>query len=1234
MKSHLIVVFVLAASTLFGQAANGTITGTVTDQTGAVVANAAVEARNTDTGVVYPTQTTSTGNYSLPQLPTGFYAISVKVTGFKTYTHTNLELTAAATLRQDVQLEVGATGENVTVTAEASLLKTEGGDLAHSITFGNLKDLPLLGIGASSSGSSGVRNPFNTVVAIPGVNYAPNFVMIVNGAPSNSAAYRVEGLDNTNHTVSYALQENQPSADAIQEVAVQTSNYSPEFGQAGGGLFNITMRSGTNQYHGSGYEYFVNEDLNAAYAFSNDGFGNKIRPRARRNDYGGTLGGPVWIPKVYNGHNRTFFFFNYEEYRESLGYFPNLTLPAAAYRTGDFSAISPNGGANFNKSLGVPTGALPSTDALGRPIFANTVYDPLTRATAANGQGYAQPFMNNMVPVTRFDPVAVAVQKLIPGTTNGNLINNGTGSNILARVSTIPSIKVDQTVGTKGHLSFYWSTTGTDAQYSVPNGNADGLPDIISGNRGTFIHSLTERLNYEHTLTPTLLLHLGAGYSRIRFFDAGAYQNFNCSQIGISGCQVNQYFPNIPSMVEPGSGNVLGGMQLMGNALAHTLTTTERPSYNTNATWIKGSHTFKVGGEVWFQGQITAPPSGTSMLFDTCITAGVSGGCQATSTSITNMGATALPQVGLNLSGWQVGFPYANFLLGDATQLTQKAPTDLRMGKAQWALFLQDSWKVNRKLTLDYGVRWDLATYPHEQYGRSANLGAIPNPAVGNRIGAPIFEANCNCSFGSAYPYGIGPRLGAAYQINSKTVLRGGWGLAYSFAPDINANSSNQVNNVPNGPNAFFSVVAPGALPQPIWPDLSPGQTPLPGQTSAFNGFTALDRQAARSPRQNQWSFSIQRELSRNTVVEASYVANRGVWWSGMGQQSLGLLNQVSPAVFSKYGLNPYSNPADNLLLSSIISSAGVIARTGVLTPYSGYPTSSTLVNALRAYPQFSTLNTTNTPTGNTWYDSLQIKGTHRLSRGLQANATFTWSKALVAIRQDIFNPASSTKEIQPTDQPFLFNANLTYTTPKVEALNKFKGANWLVQDWTLGVFFADGSGLPLTPPSATTTNNLATSGTANQMFRLPGQPLFLKDLNCGCINPYVDQVLNPAAWANPTNGLFGPYTLYPDFRSARRPQENLNIGRNFRIGKEGRYTLQIRADFVNIFNRTQIGNPITANPLAKPLKDGLGRYNGGFGVINDTAAIGAVPSISSNGTVGQLFQQPRNGTLIARFTF
>jgi hypothetical protein len=403
------------------------------------------------------------------------------------------------------------------------------------------------------------------------------------------------------------------------------------------------------------------------------------------------------------------------------------------------------------------------------------------------------------------------------------------------------------------------------------------------------------------------------------------------------------------------------------------------------------------------------------------------------------------------------------------TQISQKAPTDTRMGKSQWALFLQDSWKVTRKLTLDYGVRWDLATAPREQYGRASELGLIPDPAAGGRLGAPIFEATCNCTFIHNYPYAIGPRLGVAYQVTPKTVIRGGWGFIYGFAPDITAATSSQIDSAPPGSNAFYNLQTPGVMPQPVWPNFNPGQTPLPGQTTGFSGFTAYDRNASRPPRQNQWSIGVQRELTTNLVIEASYVGNRGVWWGGTAAgtgNNLALLNQPSPAAFAAYGLNPYTNPADNQLLSQTIGSAPVVSKVGNILPYAGYSTTNTLLNALRPFPQFSSITLSDSPTGKTWYDSLQVRGNKRFSHGLQATATFTWSKAMVLTREDIFNPASSVKSIQATDQPFLFNAGINYTTPKPQFLSN-RILETVARDWTVGAILQYASGLPLTPPTA-----------------------------------------------------------------------------------------------------------------------------------------------------------------------
>jgi len=1227
----------LLLGVLSAQTGNGTITGVVTDATGAVVANAPIEVKNTETGVVFRATSTDTGNYTIPQVPVGKYELSASVQGFKKVSRQNLTITSAQTLRVDVPLEIGSNTETVTVSAESTLLQTETGDLVQNISFAQLQNLPLLGTGNANSGSSGIRNPYNTATAIPGVVYSANATMIINGAPNNSAAYRLEGLDNTNHTVGFAVQENQPSADSVQEIAIQTSNYAAEFGAAGGGLFNLVMKSGTNQYHGTLYEYFVNENLNAAQPYSISNAGHKFLPRNRRNDFGGTLGGPIAIPKLYDGHNRTFFFFGYEQFRESSLLTPGQTLPVDEYRNGNFSAISPNGNCSACAALGIPTTALPSVDGLGRPIFANTIYDPATRkVNPANGVAYADPFPGNIINPTRFDPTAVKIQALIPAPQNGNRTNNGNYSNISQRYTPLPSLKLDHSVGSKGKLSFYWSTTGTESQYSLPNGNADGLPPIITQARGTFIYSQTERLNYDHTLTPTLLLHLGAGYSHISFFDGGPVQNFDCAAISLINCQASIYFPRVII----GTTGSIGGMQSFGNAQAHTLTNTHRPAFNSNVTWIKGSHSFKVGGEVWFQGNITNPPSGVTLTY----------GNTAIGSTNTTTAATALPFTppqGLGTS--VIGNAYASFLLGDVQSAAQGAPRDTRMGQQQWGLFLQDSWKVSRKLTLDLGVRWDYGVAGREQYGRSANFAPnLPNPSAAGRPGAFIYEATCNCRFVSNYPFAIGPRIGLAYQINSKTVLRGGWGFAYAPSADIGASTANSLTNQPAGTNGFLNIQDPGTLPKPVWPNFNPGIYPLivNGVGTTNNALAALDANISRPPRQNQWSIGLQREINRNLVVEASYVANRGVWWTGLGQQNLGLLNQVSPATFAAYGLHPYTNAADNLLLSSAINAGAVTSRVGNLLPYAGYPTTSTLINTLRAYPQFGSVAlggfaVTGAPTGATWYDSLQAKATQRLSHGLSVASTFTWSKSLVAARQDFFNPDSQHKQLQSTDQPILFNINILYTVPKSQFLeSKSKIASWVARDWQVDLSASYGSGTLLTPPNQTTTNNLGTS----QMVRVAGEPLYLKDLNCHCINPWSDQVLNPKAWSNVTatgapdytvantggsvNGVFGPAGFYGDFRGPRRPQESFNIGRNFRI-KE-RMNFQIRAEFTNALNRVYLGNPNTStSPRNAVGTNASGQVTSGFGTIpNATSAANGFPALAGNASL------PRQGTLIGRFTF
>ncbi len=299
------VCLLFALRVAFAQGDRGTITGTVSDPAGAVVAGAAIEAREVETGVVSQAVSTSTGNYTVSQLPAGSYELTVAVPGFKKYVRQNLLLQVAQVLRIDVSLEVGAATESVTVSEAAPLLKTESGELSHNVSTDTVDNLPILGIGSSMAGSSAIRNPQAVAYLLPGAYVAPNSQMRVNGAPGNTASYRLEGQDASNGQVPATQAQVQPSVDAIQEVTVQTSNFSAEYGQVGGGFFNYTMKSGTNQLHGSVYDYFVNEAFNANTPWVN------AKPVSRRHDYGATVGGPVVLPKIYNGHDKTFFFFNW-----------------------------------------------------------------------------------------------------------------------------------------------------------------------------------------------------------------------------------------------------------------------------------------------------------------------------------------------------------------------------------------------------------------------------------------------------------------------------------------------------------------------------------------------------------------------------------------------------------------------------------------------------------------------------------------------------------------------------------------------------------------------------------------------------------------------------------------------------------------------------------------------------------------------------------------------------------
>jgi Carboxypeptidase regulatory-like domain len=1195
-------VFLGVAVTAFCQSDRGTITGTISDPAGAVVASAPVQVKNIETGAVYQAATSTTGNYTLAQIPAGSYELSVTVEGFKKFVRQNVVVPVAQTLRIDIALEVGSTSESVTVTEAAPLLKTESGELSHNVSTDQLDNLPVLGIG-SDAGSAGIRNPYAALQTIPGADWRPDRSVRINGLPANTQTLRVEGQDSTNGLI-YTQSMTQPSVDAIQEFAIQTSNYAAEYGQAGGGFFNVTMKSGTNQLHGSAYDYFVNEALNAGVPYTNDGNGHLLRPRQRRNDYGFTLGGPVYLPKIYNGHDKAFFFFNFEQFRETtITNNVPTTLPTMAYRAGDFSQAL--------TGRNVCPAATPNCDPIGRPIMENTVYDPLTDRVE-NGQRVRDPFPNNTVPLAEQDPVALAIQSLIPDPTNSGLINNYRASYTNPRHTSIPSVKADYQISARSKISGYWSRTATN----TPGNNV--LPPPITTARGNDVAANTIRINFDQTITPTMLLHVGVGLLDNRLNQP--VPSFDpVKEVGLKGTHAD-LFPYLG-----GLNTSQGGTTNLGTGAQVSLVN-DKPTANLSLTWVRDNHTFKFGGETIIEGYVADNKTYANgwLLFSP-----IESGLPSTN--------------GQPLAGGTPGFPYASFLMGRVDNGFIGIPSKSRLGAHSFSFFAQDSWKVTRKLTLDYGLRYDFQTYLKEQYGRIPYFSAsTPNPAAGGRLGAVAFDGYgpgyCNCDIAHNYPWAFGPRLGLAYQIESKTVLRAGAGVSYYKTSDNGFNSystgSQQIYNAPTYGDPAY-LLQDGLPYQISWPNFDPGQVPLPGTIASPS--QQIDPHAGRPARIIQWSVGLQRQIGSNLLVEATYVGNVGAYWNSA---YIICPNCIDDQILAANGLSR-NNPDDLKLLGSPLNSQLAIERGFGGLPYPGFPASGTVAQALRPFPQFSNITNMHwAPDGDSWYNSLQMNATKRLSHGLNFSSSFTWSKAFMmgtesdiatlspvtVATNDVFNRPQN-RYLSGLDQPFLFVFAGTYTTPKLGGSGVLgnKALSWVARDWEIGAVLRYGSGLPIMSPTASNglrellfrgTGAIGTGG-GTFMNRVAGQPLLLQDLNCHCFDPNTTFVLNPAAWVNPAAGQWGTSAAYyGDYRYQRRPDESMSLARVFRIGE--RASVQIRAEFTNIFNRAEFNNPVSNNALLTQRRNSAGQTIAGFGYIN----------------TGTTFSAPREGTLVARFTF
>jgi hypothetical protein len=1291
--------FLICTLAAFAQGDRGTITGTISDPTGAIVPGANIQVTNSDTAAVYKIGTSATGNYTVANLPVGTYVLSVEAPGFKKFERPNLVVQVAETIRVDATLEVGASTDTITVSTEAPMLKTESGEISHQVDFEQADLLPLFttnGTGATSMGN--IRDPLSVLNTLPGATQTTDTILRVNGLPSSSQTIMVEGMDATNGMWRQQNQNTQQGVDAIQEVSVQTSNFAAEYGGAGGGYLNFTMKSGTNQYHGTAYEYFVNSALNAGLPFSancnqenncatNPNSGH-IKNDIKRNDFGFTFGGPVRIPKLYNGKDKTFFFFNFEQFRQTTITNNGVaTAPTPAYESGNFAAAEAPFLAGINSD-----GAIP-----------NQIFDPQSRHTV-NGVPVESPFPNNTIPISRLDPVALYLQTFFPtpNISGGGLLNNyaiPAYSNFLH--TTIPSIKIDQSLNSKMKLSGYFSLT----EQNSPNANgfsANLTP--VAPNRD---RSYTWRGNFDDTISPTLLFHFGVGllyydhpeYTPPSDFDAQAAKAAASGFGGAPGgynftaFPANTYMPSFAALSNTfiGGGLALGtgfGAPAPGPAgFAESDLKDIKPTANTSMTWVHGNHTFKAGADMVLEG---FPQQSSIRAYGEY---GFSGQ-QTENPAEYGVGGIVFPS----------GFPYASFLLGQTSYVETSAINDSRLGNHTWGAFIQDSWKVSRRLTLELGVRWDYATLLSEEYGRMSDACfTCVNPALasaydpGGRAGAIVYGATNKGPLSDSYKFGLGPHVGVAYQITPKTVFRAGGSIAYSSAAD-NAFLSYSVAN-------FYTVGSPGQflpatqlangnpLPGVRFPSYDQYPFAISSTGCGLNGnigcvpptepFITVPK-SSRLPRVFQWSIGFQQEIMPNLVVDAAYVGNRGAWFTaplldtqsfnGLTQNILSNLSTEGPGGKGVYGTTSnmaFTNPADYTLLNSPINSPAVIARFPALADpsnvYPGFPSNSTLAQALRPYPQwYGVPSFLGPPMGDTWYDSLQIKVTKRYSHGLTAQVAYTFSKSLTnaanantsyltpndPVLNDPFNLPTD-KQLSGFDQPQTLVISFNYITPKAEGLFGDKpigkAASWVARDWNIGgvLKYASGQLIQSSPSNITLWNTMGVGGTplngvsnfgGNEPLAnyVPGQSCLAVDPNSH-FDPTKTVALNANAWSQQTTETFGdaaPY--YTNCRWQRQPAESLSLGRTFHIKEK--IQLLIQAQFFNVFNRVFYPTPSIAgifntNSSSAPTFSNpfpgsaapTGALNGGFGFVN---------TLNGGTSMNGIGPNPRSGQLVARFTF
>ena len=1200
----------------WGQSNQGAIAGVILDPAGAVVANADITAVGVNTGSIYHATSTGAGIYSFPNMSIGAYNVTVVAKGFKKELRSGVEVLVGTTSSLNITLHVGAASETITVESNSPNVETETSDIGFVMTPQQQLDLPLPLGGAIQY----MREPESFVFLAPGTTgpgtgsgSGGTFESKISGSQSYSTEVLLDGASQFRSENGSSFSETAPSVEALTEFKLTTSTLPAYLGRTTGGIESFSTKAGTNNYHGVAYNIFANTDFDANNWGNNLGLGlikagslpasDKAtfqRVPDKQNDYGLALGGPIRIPFLYNGKDRTFFFFAWEQFNLHGGGTATDTVPTSAELTGDFSAL-------LTHTLASAT----DVDCYGNPIYNGEIFDPTLHTTASDhlvvaaDAGNRCPFTNgtttaptNIIPSTYVNTAGSTTigKKIIsyyPTAQTAGLTNNYSVAFPIKTLATSTTFRLDQNMSRNQKVYFTYSSRD-NVRPSVNPEWVNVAGDFRDQNFST--HYL--RFGYDIPIGDAMLNHLNLGYNRTNSKNVGAgvrYGNgedWDTTALGITGAGNGggKTFPNINLASNYSVWNSFGD-SVDGDTIDN--------GYRLNDTfdWIKNKHTFRFGYDYRYQvyDPITYANQSGTFGFTPSTTAG----------SIGTIGASGLGQASLYLG-----------LVNNAS--TNAYASQPKFIYSYWALFAQDDWKVKPNLTLNVGFRYDVDVPRRSAHDNTSDIDmSVPNPGAPGEYGALVFAGTgpgrngvIGETWAKTWRHDYGPRFGFSYSpklpygLSEKTVIHGGAGIYYAalVMADFGADMLTGFQATPNWSSTFAPAfdIANGLPTYAQPPSLNPSQ-------ANGTGPVYIDPSNGRPGMTMNWSLDIQEQLAKDMILDVGYVGTRATHM----RSQMDNYNSASPTNLQ------YGNLLNYGLTSTQVGAAGLSAQ-----PFVGFNAlfggNNTLGQSLRPMPQYYGFNSDCCleNKGQSGFEALEATVQRRWRDSLNLLAAYTYSKTLTDADsalpafssfhgggsiQDPFN-SKSEKAISNQDLTQVLVISYVYQLPFGKGrqfLNKNKILDETIGGWQIGGIHRYQSGQPIS--FGTTNHQLGGAGFGNIRFnRVSGQPLSSAAVRNGTfkvatqpanfgLNPNnnYDGYYNINALADPNATAAGfadtahPYVFGNEARTTAEMRTNTYKTEDFSLIKRfpvwSTVKLQVKGEMIDAFNRHIFNRPDTA---------------------------------------------------------